>query len=176
MGVETTPTCMGSVDFFHYENGTLNAIGWALIRHSRLWNSQRIAFLSGNTEASGGFLYYDLRTDVANAIGNPDAEVPDFLFLATVLARQRLLFSWNTEPQRIPGDSYIGKIPGTRDQKELLVYAYRRSEEYRKSPPFQTRHVRSARKAYPQSIYQQKVDGIVPFTTDWSILCSVFRN
>ena len=32
MGVEATPTCMGSVDFFHYENGTLNAIGWGFDR------------------------------------------------------------------------------------------------------------------------------------------------
>ena len=60
MGVEATPTCMGSVDFFHYENGTLNAIGWAFDPTFASMGQPRIVFYQGNTEASGSFLYYDL--------------------------------------------------------------------------------------------------------------------
>ena len=86
MGVETTPTCMGSVDFFHYENGTLNAIGWAFDPTFASMGQPRIAFYQGTQklqEASCTTIY---RTDVANAIGNPDAESAGFSFLATVLA------------------------------------------------------------------------------------------
>lgn len=116
MGVETTPTCMGSVDFFHYENGTLNAIGWAFDPTFASMGQPRIAFYQGTQklqEASCTTIY---RTDVANAIGNPDAESAGFSFWQRFLRRQRLLFSWNTEPQRIPEDSLSerSREPGIR--------------------------------------------------------------
>lgn len=137
MGVETTPTCMGSVDFFHYENGTLNAIGWAFDPTFASMGQPRIAFYQGTQklqEASCTTIY---RTDVANAIGNPDAESAGFSFLATVLAPAETSVFLEYGTAADTGRFLIGKIPGTRDQKELGIRD-RRSEEYRKSPPFQT--------------------------------------
>ena len=60
------------------------------------------------------------------------------------------------------GRFLIGKIPGTRDQKELLVYAIEDPKSIGNLRHFKQRHVRSTRKAYPQAVYQQKVDVIVP--------------
>lgn len=88
-------------------------------------------------------------------------KVPDFLSWQRFLRRQRLLFSWNTEPQRIPEDS-LSERSGTRDQKELLVYAIEDPKSIGNLRHFKQRHVRSTRKAYPQAVYQQKVDVIVP--------------
>lgn len=162
MGVETTPTCMGSVDFFHYENGTLNAIGWAFDPTFASMEQPRIAFYQGTQklhEASCTTIY---RTDVANAIGNPDAESAGFSFLATVLAPAETSVFLEYGTAADTGRFLIGKIPGTRDQKELLVYAIEDPKSIGNLRHFKQRHVRSARKAYPQSIYQQKVDVIVP--------------
>ena len=162
MGVETTPTCMGSVDFFHYENGTLNAIGWAFDPTFASMGQPRIAFYQGTQklqEASCTTIY---RMDVANAIGNPDAESAGFSFLATVLAPAETSVFLEYGTAADTGRFLIGKIPGTRDQKELLVYAIEDPKSIGNLRYFKQRHVRSARKAYPQSIYQQKVDVIVP--------------
>ena len=162
MGVETTPTCMGSVDFFHYENGTLNAIGWAFDPTFASMGQPRIAFYQGTQklqEASCTTIY---RTDVANAIGNPDAESAGFSFLATVLAPAETSVFLEYGTAADTGRFLIGKIPGTRDQKELLVYAIEDPKSIGNLRHFKQRHVRSTRKAYPQAVYQQKVDVIVP--------------
>ena len=162
MGVETTPTCMGSVDFFHYENGTLNAIGWAFDPTFASMGQPRIAFYQGTQklqEASCTTIY---RTDVANAIGNPDAESAGFSFLATVLAPAETSVFLEYGTAADTGRFLIGKIPGTRDQKELLVYAIEDPKSIGNLRHFKQRHIRSARKAYPQAVYQQKVDVIVP--------------
>ena len=162
MGVETTPTCMGSVDFFHYENGTLNAIGWAFDPTFASMGQPRIVFYQGTQklqEASCTTIY---RTDVANAIGNPDAESAGFSFLATVLAPAETSVFLEYGTAADTGRFLIGKIPGTRDQKELLVYAIEDPKSIGNLRHFKQRHVRSTRKAYPQAVYQQKVDVIVP--------------
>ena len=54
------------------------------------------------------------------------------------------------------------KDPGNQDQKELLVYAIEDPKSIGNLRHFKQRHVRSTRKAYPQAVYQQKVDVIVP--------------
>ena len=116
MGVETTPTCMGSVDFFHYENGTLNAIGWAFDPTFASMGQPRIAFYQGTQklqEASCTTIY---RTMWLMPLEIRMRKVPDFLSWQRFLRRQRLLFSWNTEPQRIPEDSLSerSREPGIR--------------------------------------------------------------
>ncbi len=89
-------------------------------------------------------------------------KVRDFLSWQRFLRRQRFLFFWNTEQQQIPEDSSLERFPGTRDQKELLVYAIEDPKSIGNLRHFKQRHVRSTRKAYPQAVYQQKVDVIVP--------------
>lgn len=116
MGVETTPTCMGSVDFFHYENGTLNAIGWAFDPTFASMGQPRIAFYQGTQklqEASCTTIYVRMWL---MPLEIRMRKVPDFLSWQRFLRRQRLLFSWNTEPQRIPEDSLSerSREPGIR--------------------------------------------------------------
>ena len=162
MGVEATPTCMGSVDFFHYENGTLNAIGWAFDPTFASMGQPRIVFYQGTQklqEASCTTIY---RTDVANAIGKPEAESAGFSFLATVLAPAEISVFLEYGTAADTGRFFIGKIPGTRDQKELLVYAIEDPKSIGNLRHFKQRYVRSVRKDYPQAVYQQKVDVIVP--------------
>lgn len=47
-------------------------------------------------------------------------------------------------------------------QKELLVYAIEDPKSIGNLRHFKQRYVRSVRKDYPQAVYQQKVDVIVP--------------
>lgn len=114
MGVEATPTCMGSVDFFHYENGTLNAIGWAFDPTFASMGQPRIVFYQGTQklqEASCTTIY---RTDVANAIGKPEAESAGFSFLATVLAPAEISVFLEYGTAADTGRFLIGKIPGNQ--------------------------------------------------------------
>lgn len=131
MGVETTPTCMGSVDFFHYENGTLNAIGWAFDPTFASMEQPRIAFYQGTQklhEASCTTIY---RTDVANAIGNPDAESAGFSFLATVLAPAETSVFLEYGTAADTGRFLIGKIrePGIRKNFWYTLSKIRRVSE-----------------------------------------------
>ena len=162
MAIEATPTCMGSVDFFHYETGTLNAIGWAFDPTFVSMGEPRIVFYQGTVklqEASCTTIY---RTDVANAIGNPDAESAGFSFLANVLAPAETSVFLEYGTAADTGRFFLGKIPATKDQKELLVYTIEDPGSIGNLRHFKQRHVRSAKKAYPQAVYQQKVDVIVP--------------
>ena len=82
---------------------------------------------------------------MANAIGNPDAESAGFSFLATVLApaETSVFLEYGTAAET--GRFLIGKIPGTRDQKELLVYAIEDPKSIGNLRHFKQCHVRSAR-------------------------------
>lgn len=91
----------------------------------------------------------------------PDAESAGFSFgNGSCAGRDFCFLEYGTAADT--GRFLIGKIPGTVDQKELLVYAIEDPKSIGNLRHFKQRHVRSARKAYPQAIYQQKVDVIVP--------------
>lgn len=108
-----------------------------LIRRLRLWDSQGSHFIR---EHRSFRRLPVLRSTVRMWLMPLEIrmrKVPDFLSWQRFLRRQRLLFSWNTEPQRIPEDPYR-KDPGNQGSERASGIRDRRSEEYRKSPSFQT--------------------------------------
>lgn len=166
---------MGSVDFFHYENGTLNAIGWAFDPTFASMGQPRIAFYQGTQKLQEVSCTTIYRTDVANAIGNPDAESAGFSFLAAVLALSRdFCFPGirnRSGYRKIP----YRKDPGNQGSERTSGIRYRRSEEYRKSPPFQTASCTQCEKGI--STVDLSAEGgcdRLKFTTDWSILMLCF--
>ena len=105
--VEATPTCMGSVDFFHYEDCVLNTVGWAFDPTFQEMGQPRIAFYAGTEKLQESPLTTIYRMDVAQAIGNPDAESAGFSFQATFWLRERLRYFWSMEILETPGDFFL---------------------------------------------------------------------
>ena len=160
--VEATPTCMGSVDFFHYEDCILNTVGWAFDPTFQEMGQPRIVFYEDTRKLQESALTTIYRTDVAQAIGNPDAESAGFSFQATVLAPKETTVFLEYGKNGDTGRFLLGKVPATQGQEEFLVSAIEDPKSIGNLRHFKQRHVRSARKAYPQAVYQQKVDVIVP--------------
>ena len=160
--VEATPTCMGSVDFFHYEDCILNTVGWAFDPTFQEMGQPRIVFYEDTRKLQESALTTIYRTDVAQAIGNPDAESAGFSFQATVLAPKETTVFLEYGKNGDTGRFLLGKVPATQGQEEFLVSAIEDPKSIGNLRHFKQRHVRSARKDYPQAVYQQKVDVIVP--------------
>ena len=160
--VEATPTCMGSVDFFHYEDCILNTVGWAFDPTFQEMGQPRIVFYEDTRKLQESALTTIYRTDVAQAIGNPDAESAGFSFQATVLAPKETTVFLEYGKNGDTGRFLLGKVPATQGQEEFLVSAIEDPKSIGNLRHFKQRHVCSARKAYPQAVYQQKVDVIVP--------------
>ena len=160
--VEATPTCMGSVDFFHYEDCILNTVGWAFDPTFQEMGQPRIVFYEDTRKLQESALTTIYRTDVAQAIGNPDAESAGFSFQATVLAPKETTVFLEYGKNGDTGRFLLGKVPATQGQEEFLVSAIEDPKSIGNLRHFKQRHVRSVRKDYPQAVYQQKVDVIVP--------------
>ena len=160
--VEATPTCMGSVDFFHYEDCILNTVGWAFDPTFQEMGQPRIVFYEDTRKLQESALTTIYRTDVAQAIGNSDAESAGFSFQATVLAPKETTVFLEYGKNGDTGRFLLGKVPATQGQEEFLVSAIEDPKSIGNLRHFKQRHVRSARKDYPQAVYQQKVDVIVP--------------
>ena len=160
--VEATPTCMGSVDFFHYEDCILNTVGWAFDPTFQEMGQPRIVFYEDTRKLQESALTTIYRTDVAQAIGNRDAESAGFSFQATVLAPKETTVFLEYGKNGDTGRFLLGKVPATQGQEEFLVSAIEDPKSIGNLRHFKQRHVRSARKGYPQAVYQQKVDVIVP--------------
>ena len=160
--VEATPTCMGSVDFFHYEDCILNTVGWAFDPTFQEMGQPRIVFYEDTRKLQESALTTIYRTDVAQAIGNPDAESAGFSFQATVLAPKETTVFLEYGKNGDTGRFLLGKVPATQGQEEFLVSAIEDPKSIGNLRHFKQRYVRSARKDYPQAVYQQKVDVIVP--------------
>ena len=160
--VEATPTCMGSVDFFHYEDCILNTVGWAFDPTFQEMGQPRIVFYEDTRKLQESALTTIYRTDVAQAIGNPDAESAGFSFQATVLAPKETTVFLEYGKNGDTGRFLLGKVPATQGQEEFLVSAIEDPKSIGNLRHFKQRHVRSVRKDYPQAVYQQKGDVIVP--------------
>lgn len=160
--VEATPTCMGSVDFFHYEDCILNTVGWAFDPTFQEMGQPRIVFYEDTRKLQESALTTIYRTDVAQAIGNPDAESAGFSFQATVLAPKETTVFLEYGKNGDTGRFLLGKVPATQGQEEFLVSAIEDPKSIGNLRHFKQRYVRSVRKDYPQAVYQQKVDVIVP--------------
>ena len=160
--VEATPTCMGSVDFFHYEDCVLNTVGWAFDPTFQEMGQTRIAFYAGTEKLQESPLTTIYRMDVAQAIGNPDAESAGFSFQATVLAPGEVTVFLEYGNPGDTGRFLLGKVPASPGQEEFLVSAIEDPKSMGNLRHFKQRHVRSVRKDYPQAVYQQMVDVIVP--------------
>ena len=145
-----------------------------LIRHSRLWNSQGSHFIR---EHRSFRRLPVLRSTVRMWLMPLEIrmrKVPDFLSWQRFLRRQRLLFSWNTEPQRIPGDSLSerSREPGIRKNFWYTLSKIRRVSEISAISNSVMYAVRE-RHIHSRSISRRWMWSC-RFTTDWSILMLCF--
>ena len=156
-----TPTCMGSIDFFHYENTTLNVIGWAYDPTCEM-GKPKIVFYHGAEKVyeTKGILIH--RPDVAQVTGIPQTESAGFSFLANVLSPTELSIFREYGNGKVYGRFFLGKIPAHPGQKKLMVMPVEDSKSIGNIGHFRQWHVRNVRREYPQAIYQQMVDIIVP--------------
>ena len=137
-------------------------MGWAFDSSFEEMGQPRIAFYAGTEKLQESPLTTIYRMDVAQAIGNPDAESAGFSFQATVLAPGEVTVFLEYGNPGDTGRFLLGKVPASPGQEEFLVSAIEDPRSMGNLRHFKQRHVRSVRKDYPQAVYQQMVDVIVP--------------
>lgn len=110
---------MGSVDFFHYEDCVLNTVGWAFDPTFQEMGQPRIAFYAGTEKLQESPLTTIYRMDVAQAIGNPDAESAVFPSRQRFWLQERLRYFWSMEILETPGDFFLAKCRHHPDRRSF---------------------------------------------------------